>query len=189
MSTYTRINFAVGPDGGTPVDETNLNKMEDAVASAHAELDTCFPTGMIAYYPKSTIPSGWLECNGQTASRTTYSVLFNTIGTTYGAGDGNTTFTLPDYRGYFLRGLDTRTTTARDKCYAETSAARALGSTQADSNIAHSHTFTRTTTGNGGQSGSSGAYQWPTATAGTTHGNPAGEGRPKNMALMVMIKT
>ena len=47
----------------------------------------------------------WFLCNGQAISRTTYSKLFSIIGTNYGAGDGSTTFNLPDYRGKFLRGL------------------------------------------------------------------------------------
>lgn len=49
--------------------------------------------------------SGWLLCNGQAVSRTTYSDLFNLIGTKFGSGNGTTTFNLPDYRGKFLRGL------------------------------------------------------------------------------------
>ncbi len=54
-------------------------------------------------------PQGWLLCDGSTVSRTTYAALFAAIGTTAGAGDGATTFNLPDYRGYFLRGLDNGT--------------------------------------------------------------------------------
>ena len=52
------------------------------------------------------MPTGWLKCNGALLSRTTYAALFAVIGTTYGAGDGSTTFALPDLRGEFLRGLD-----------------------------------------------------------------------------------
>lgn len=51
-------------------------------------------------------PSGFLLCNGAAVSRTTYANLFFAIGTTYGTGDGSTTFNLPDYRGAFLRGYD-----------------------------------------------------------------------------------
>lgn len=61
-------------------------------------------TGLIAYFPVSTIPTGWLYCDGAAYSRTTYSRLFNVIGTTYGAGDGVTTFNVPDLRDYFIRG-------------------------------------------------------------------------------------
>ncbi len=49
---------------------------------------------------------GWLFCNGNTVSRTEYAGLFAVIGTAHGAGDGTSTFNLPDYRGIFLRGVD-----------------------------------------------------------------------------------
>ena len=52
------------------------------------------------------INSGYLPCNGAAVSRTVYIDLFNHIGTNYGAGDGSTTFNIPDYRGVFLRGID-----------------------------------------------------------------------------------
>jgi len=54
------------------------------------------PTGTIVPWSDATVPSGFLECNGSNVSRTTYADLFAIIGTTYGAGDGSTTFGLPD---------------------------------------------------------------------------------------------
>lgn len=62
--------------------------------------------GSIMAWPTATIPAGCLECDGSAVSRSTYAALFAVIGTTYGNGDGSTTFNLPDYRGYFLRGHD-----------------------------------------------------------------------------------
>lgn len=53
------------------------------------------PIGAVEQCAGATIPPGWLQCNGQAVSRTYYSFLFNTIGTTYGAGDGTTTFNVP----------------------------------------------------------------------------------------------
>ena len=52
----------------------------------------------------STTPDGWLDCEGQALSRTTYSDLYAEIGTAYGSGDGSTTFNLPDLRGIVLMG-------------------------------------------------------------------------------------
>ncbi|WP_204345618.1 phage tail protein [Psychroserpens algicola] len=63
------------------------------------------PTGAIFAFPTATPPDGYLECNGSAVSRTTYANLFALIGTSYGSGDGTTTFNLPDYRGEFLRGF------------------------------------------------------------------------------------
>jgi microcystin-dependent protein len=55
-------------------------------------------TGSMLMWPTATPPTGFLLCNGQTASRATYAALFAIVGTLFGAGDGSTTFTLPDYR-------------------------------------------------------------------------------------------
>jgi phage-related tail fiber protein len=54
----------------------------------------------------NTAPTGWLKANGAAVSRTTYAALFSAIGTTFGVGDGSTTFNLPDLRGEFMRGWD-----------------------------------------------------------------------------------
>lgn len=65
-----------------------------------------FVRGAIYIWPLDTPPAGTLECNGAAVSRSQYSALFAVIGTAYGAGDGSTTFNVPDYRGWFLRGWD-----------------------------------------------------------------------------------
>jgi microcystin-dependent protein len=57
------------------------------------------PPGVMWDYAGSSAPSGWLLCDGSAISRTTYSGLYGVIGTTYGTGDGSTTFNLPDTRG------------------------------------------------------------------------------------------
>lgn len=60
--------------------------------------------GTIAPFAGGTAPPGWLDCFGQAVSRTTYAALFLAIGTTYGAGDGSTTFNVPDFRGRNIVG-------------------------------------------------------------------------------------
>jgi len=57
------------------------------------------PSGSITMYGGSSAPTDWLFCNGAAVSRSTYSALFSVIGTTYGAGDGSSTFNLPDFGG------------------------------------------------------------------------------------------
>ncbi|MDF0604389.1 tail fiber protein [Neisseriaceae bacterium TC5R-5] len=64
------------------------------------------PAGEVAHFAMAAAPSGWLKANGAAVSRTQYAELFAAIGTTYGAGDGKTTFNLPDLRGEFVRGWD-----------------------------------------------------------------------------------
>jgi microcystin-dependent protein len=70
------------------------------------ELRASAPTGVIAAFGGSTAPVGWLLCNGQAVNRTTYADLFTAIGTTYGTGDGSTTFNVPDLRGRVAAGVD-----------------------------------------------------------------------------------
>ncbi|EIX1854286.1 tail fiber protein [Cronobacter sakazakii] len=62
--------------------------------------------GMVSAFAANAAPTGWLEANGGLISRVTYARLFSRIGTTFGAGDGSTTFALPDMRGEFVRGWD-----------------------------------------------------------------------------------
>jgi microcystin-dependent protein len=80
----------------------------DASIQAQAYL----PSGMVLYFANSTVPTGWLQCDGSAVSRTTYANLYAAIGTVYGAGDGSTTFNLPDTRGQFIRGWASASTTA-----------------------------------------------------------------------------
>jgi microcystin-dependent protein len=77
-----------------------------AISSALGGTIGAVPVGSVTAFAGSSAPSGWLLCGGQTVSRTLYSGLFLTIGTTYGSGDGSTTFALPDLRGRVPAGLD-----------------------------------------------------------------------------------
>lgn len=71
-------------------------QVDALIASAIAQ--TTEKPGMIKPFAGTTIPTGYLLCDGSAVSRTTYANLFAAIGTTYGSGDGSTTFNLPDYR-------------------------------------------------------------------------------------------
>jgi microcystin-dependent protein len=73
------------------------------------------PVGLLAPYAGSSAPSGWLLCNGQAVSRSTYASLFAVCGTSYGAGDGSTTFNVPDLRGRVPVGTDTMSTSAANR--------------------------------------------------------------------------
>jgi len=69
-------------------------------------IDAGNDVGQVATFAMNTAPTGWLKANGALVSRTSYAALFAAIGTTFGAGDGSTTFALPDLRGEFIRGWD-----------------------------------------------------------------------------------
>lgn len=65
------------------------------------------PTGQITGFGSLTVPIGWLVCDGSAIDRTVYAALFSVIGTTFGAGNGTTTFNIPDGRNRFLIGAGT----------------------------------------------------------------------------------
>lgn len=98
-----------------PVDVSNLrdgqvvvyNSDEDNMAAATA--DPLPQPGFLQLTAAATAPAGWLLCNGAAVSRLTYSTLFTTIGTTYGVGDGSTTFNVPDMQGRTPVGVGTAT--------------------------------------------------------------------------------
>jgi len=122
------------------------------------------PSGMICMHGAAAAPSGWLLCEGSSVSRTTYSELFATIGTTYGVGDGSTTFTLPNFQDRAPYGASTFT-------LGSTTAGEINGSGQNTSGTGNTGTGTTgaSTTG----TGTTGASTTGTGTTGsggpTTH--------------------
>ena len=141
-------------------------------------IQTLVPIGSIIIWPVPTIPANYLICDGAAISRTTYANLFNTIGTYYGAGNGSTTFNLPNYRGLFLRGNDNG---------AGTDPSRSLGSYQEMSIQSHSHfiSVSNETIAGGGSTipcNRPGGIQINTNSVGGT------ETRPKNASVHFIIK-
>lgn len=88
----------------------NLSQISEALDKIMPEL-TPVPVGTVAYAHE--VPTGWLQCNGAEVSRTTYARLFRKIGTKYGAGNGSTTFNLPDLQHRVLEGTNTTSEVAQ----------------------------------------------------------------------------
>lgn len=139
------------------------------------------PAGTIIATGSLTPPSGYLYCDGTAVSRTGYSELFAAIGTTYGVGDGSTTFNIPDLRGIFARGAGTNPSNASNTT--------TMGNRQLDDFKAHVHTSTPiqvaggtfTSSGNYlGQNGSPVAGPGTQSTGGT-------ETRPANVGVAYHI--
>ncbi len=144
MTNYTPIT-----DGESPA--------HDAINQRLLSLDTAVTlkasgfAGMTMLYGGSSAPAGWLVCDGSAVSRATYAALFAAIGTTWGAGDGSTTFNLPDMRGRTVGGAGTGSGLS----------ARTLAQQVGEENhqltaaemASHSHSVT-TTASNSGTSGS-----------------------------------
>jgi hypothetical protein len=137
------------------------------------------PAGAVQAFAMNSSPSGWLEANGSNVSRTTYAALFSAIGTTYGAGNGSTTFTLPDLRASFVRGAGSD----------GVATAGAFGAKQADDFKSHTHTDNGGYTANeydySPGEGHPGLRKSLNIVTGATGGT---ETRPRNIAMLYCIK-
>ena len=187
---------AVSNIGFTPANQTTTYTK----AEVDSLLVSATPAGTVIHVAMNTAPTGYLKANGALVSRTTYAALFTAIGTTFGVGDGSTTFALPDLRGEFIRGW-------ADGRAVDTG--RVFGSAQTDDNKSHTHTGTTDAAGshahtgvaNSGvtvlsQDGSTYGVSGTTTTSTapnhthtfTTAANGGTETRPRNIALLACIK-
>lgn len=107
------------------------------------------PAGTLLDYAGTVEPSGWMLCDGRAVSRSEYATLFAAIGTSYGTGDGSTTFNIPDFRGRFARYNDNMGTAAgaagRDTARVHGSdqgqATAKNGLTNSSTDLSHTHTY------------------------------------------------
>lgn len=120
------------------------------IGAEPAGATAAMPIGGLLGWPLPTPPAKYLECDGSNVSRTTYAALFALLGTYYGAGDGSTTFTLPDFRGVFLRGWD------HGRGIADVN--RNVGVYTPDSLASHDHLVTNNATSWGGGAGGNQGY-------------------------------
>lgn len=174
-------------------DGTNVTFCDDGASATYT------PPGAIMAFAMSTAPSGWLMADGSAVSRSTYARLYANIGTTWGVGDGVTTFNLPNFQGAFLRGWDNGR---------GLDPGRAFASYQVDALGSHTHTitdpghlhgetaFANVSLGGSGVntfpgSGGTGNFNTKTATTGITATNASGstETTVKNYAIIYCIRT
>jgi len=164
-ATSTELNYV---DGVTSAIQTQINNISSV------------PTGSVSMWVTGTAPTGWLLCQGQAVSRTTYATLFGVISTTYGVGDNSTTFNLPDLRGRVPMGAGT----GRNVADSANLTARTLGTKVSDAET-HTlitaempvHNHTSLILGSG--SGSTGIPVTASANTNTTTGD-AGSGQAHN---------
>lgn len=178
--TVTALNFIEKPasptDGQSLVYSTAQSKW---IPGAPAGGGGDAPVGTVTYFAAITPPTGYLECNGASVSRSVYADLFAVVGTTFNTGTvAATNFLLPDLRGEFVRGWD------HGK---GTDAGRAFGSRQTDDFKAHTHEYLSKGADNpayNAWNGFGGTGMRPIATS-STGGT---ETRPRNVALLPCIK-
>jgi microcystin-dependent protein len=205
---YLANEVALGADGKWYKALINNTNKEPSVSATEWGLydinsiigiNSIIPVSSVIALASSPVPTGFLECNGAAISRTSYSALFTAIGTTYGAGDGSTTFNLPDLRGEFIRGFDNSR---------GVDVGRGFGSWQADEFKSHAHDSPLT---NEADATSASLYSGRTTTDTTTYQDITGssygfgsnhlgekifttttaggaETRPRNIAMLYCIK-
>jgi phage-related tail fiber protein len=192
-SAFSNTTLAINSSGQLRVNTSGITQLEladnsvttlkilDGAVTAAKTNNSLVPTGAFMPFAMITAPTGWLKANGAAISRTgIYANLFATIGTTFGVGDGSSTFNLPDLRGQFIRSW------ADDGTVYDSG--RAFGTTQADDFKSHTHSmFVHPATGSGGNTNPArfdnlGLGSFNTQATGGT------ETRPRNIALLYCIK-
>ena len=162
------------------------------------------PAGIIAPFAGTTAPSGWLKCEGQAVSQTTYAALYAAIGATWNTGgEGAGNFRLPDLRGMFVRGTGTNATGSSSGAVGPSVGAYAtdtyLNHSHAITDPTHTHTYSDRLTA-GGSGGIAGGAQYTGGQTGTTAAASTGisvntsttggtETKPKNYGVLYIIKT
>jgi len=139
------------------------------------------PAGAVMPFAMNSAPSGWVSADGSNVSRATFAKLFIAIGMSYGQGDGVSTFTLPDLRGYFVRGYGTNS---------DNSTSGNFGVKQQDELKSHTHLYTAPNTPGYYYNDQNDEVGVRALTLNTPTGATGGtETRPKNIAMLFCIKT
>jgi microcystin-dependent protein len=155
------------------------------------------PTGSVIPFAGTAQPAGWLLCFGQAVLRTEYAALFTAIGTTYGTGDGSTTFNVPDLRGRVVAGQDDMGGTSANRLTNQTGGVDGdtLGATGgAETHTlttaqmpAHTHTYVSSAAAGSATVGAGGNFG--SANTGSTGGDGAHNNVQPTIILNYIIKT
>jgi len=210
-SVSSNITFSLPASDGNAGEFLQTDGSGNLSFSAAGGAQGGVPSGAVFCMAVAIVPSGYLECNGAAVSRTGYAALFAVIGTQYGAGNGSSTFNLPDLRGEFVRGFDNgrgidsgRSISATPQSDQNKQHNHTASSSVNDSGHVHGTTFDNKKYFPGGGSttityGGAGSYPADTfsmssattgVTVATSIGNDGGgETRPRNIAMMYVIKT
>ena len=165
-----------------------VNGTTAATVTASGIVSGGVPAGAVMAFAMNSAPSGWLACNGAAVNRTgTYAALFAAIGTTYGAGDGSTTFALPDLRGYFVRGWGVA---GQNGANSDGTVSGTFGAKQEDAFKSHTHNIDNfASSGNFGTTGTQfGPVRYGSTATDAALATGGTETRPKNIAMLYCIK-
>lgn len=188
------LPVSIDPSGVMSAAQVTLSQLSAQVQAALAAAALASPTGSMAPYGGASAPGGWLLCDGSAVSRTTYSALYAIIANAYGAGDGTTTFNLPDLRGRFIRGVDGsagRDPDASSRTASNTggNTGNAIGSVQSYAITDHQHSVGIGTGSNLGVPASFAGSPTSFYTGGAINTQVSTETRPINIYCNYIVKT
>lgn len=176
-------------NAGSALEAVPKQQLDSAIAVLSASLAataaTAVPVGTVALWLTASPPTGWLHLNGQAVSRTTYDDLFALWGTTFGAGNGTTTFNVPDVRGEFPRFWDASRGVDSGRGIGTAQAADIAAHTHSLSTLGHAEADSQSTESSGLVGSAIGAAG---ALSNATAASTGAETRPRNFALMAIVK-
>jgi microcystin-dependent protein len=146
------------------------------------------PAGTMADFAGTSAPTGWLACDGSAVSRTTYAALFTAISTTWGVGDGSTTFNVPDFRRRVAVGSGGSGTATLANSVGSTGGAETHTLTSNEM-PAHTHSVDITSTGGSLSMDGAGTAQHGSVTTGSTGGGAAHNNMQPSAVVLKIIKT
>ena len=212
VSTIKIVDSAVTTPKIADASVTTAKIEDGAITTSKFASGVSIPVGAVFYFAANSAPTGYLTCDGSAISRTTYADLFAVVSTTFGIGDGSTTFNLPDLRGEFIRGFDAGKGTDSGRTFgsSQTEGTKLPTTTPFTTDTApnHNHTIpswttsTSVTRGNGntvleynatvGAFPPSGPDSTITTSSAGSHSHTItggdAETRPRNIALLPCIK-
>lgn len=193
LKRNTAITGTLAASGNTTLSGTlgltGLATLSGGITVPAGQAINFLPAGTIAWKASTNVPTGWLECDGSTLSRTSFSALFADIGTTYGAGDGSTTFLIPTSARRVLVGKGGSGTATLANTVGATGGAETHTLTTPEI-PAHTHTYSAATSSTNATGGATNVLNNTGSNdSGSTGGGGAHNNMQPSMVMMMIIKS
>lgn len=182
------FNAFIDDDSMATATATNVASAESIKAYVDAQLTTGVPVGSMTPYAGTSLPSGWLACDGAAVSRATYAALFTAISTTWGVGDGSTTFNVPNMQRRAAVGSGGTGTGTLGNAVGNTGGAETVTLTTTEM-PSHNHDIGPTSSASNTGGGIGNAMQQATVQSGNRGGGGAHNNIAPSAVVMYIIKT
>lgn len=179
--------------GLTP-NKADNNQLSKAIDALITDAGLSVQTGSILWFAGDLIPAGYVECDGRAISRTQFNRLFLVLDTSFGVGDGATTFNVPDLRGRFVLGRDNMGGTSANRVLAAQADTLGAGAGEDKVNLtvaqlpSHTHTYSVASSAGGGMNFNDSGDGNLSSVTGSTGGNQPHNNLPPFITLKAIIK-